>query len=259
MEIKNIITYLIITLFFTTLISGANYKENSQFNYLDLYIDQNSQTNKVSYEIKFEENQDFQFEMQTYYNNEKINKTCSHQSNAMSKTITCEIPKLGNGEYKFIATMTNYNGQITKTLQNTQYIYQNTQTNINFKEIDNNNTEITISITGESTDLKVNQLIPKEVIAELTPENKDSLITTTTFYQIIESDPLISWNIEKSPANITYTINKKISLEDRQKFKVEITQNTPFKIIKVIITLLIIVIILLIFRPLFKKNGKKDK
>ena len=104
----------------------------------------------------------------------------------------------------------------------------------------------------------VTHRIPKEVIEELTYENRDEHINSNLDYVILESDPLIAWHVEKPPANITYTINKKLTQNEINNFQTSVKESEKFNFLNYLVYFLIIVIILLVLEPiLIKKKNKK--
>jgi len=259
--IRKIITIIIIFAMAITTTHAA--QNNKQLKYLYLHMDKNSQTNKVSYELNFN-NQEavdtLKFKMQTLFNGKKINKTCSktikQEENTIYKKITCEIPKLGNGEYTFIAELKNNQNEIITKLTNYEYIYENSIPKIVFKEIGDDKTQVTITIEEKFENIIIQSKIPKEVIENLNKKNKDELITASQEYKIIKADPLIAWSLDRTPANVTYTINKKVTIDDQKKFKVQIKENSFLtKGLKYIMFILILIIIGFIFKPIISKKN----
>lgn len=126
---------------------------------------------------------------------------------------------------------------------------------INFETTPNGNTLITILVESDNDKpVDVYHTIPKEVIPQLTNDNRDELIQSNQEFVIIKEDPLIAWHVEKPPATINYTINKEISLEDRNNFSVEIKESEKFNKLKFLVYFLIITIIVLTLEPIFKKK-----
>lgn len=246
-------------MFFITL-NGVCVFGQSNLEYLYLDFNSSEQTNKVSYGISNLKNQEYVFEMNMYYNNEKYEKSCNEKISSKEDTIynkiTCQIQKLGDGEYTFEGNLYEMINDekilITKTIDK-EYIYLEKSSNIKFiSNEEDQTTTIIIEVNGDKP-VQVINTIPKSVIELLTEENQENLIKSNYEYEIIEADPVIAWNIEEPPGTINYTINKKISTEEQKEFQIEIKDDPAFKFIKYGILVLILVILLLLFRPILKK------
>jgi len=233
-------------------------EEVSDLNYLHFTLDENSNTNKISFELLFNNNikKGDIFELNIYYKDEfKI--TCKNILDVSEDTkytkITCEVPKLGDGKYDFKGKILREDKTIL-TFKETEFISNNLNFNINFDMSKKDSTPISIKIGGNSENITIENFIPKEVIEELTEENKNQLILSEKEFTIIDSDPLIAWNIERTPTEINYTINKKISKKDTEKFKIGVKDNKTFNYMKYIVFFLIVLIILFLSKPLFIKK-----
>lgn len=231
---------------------------SSNVNYLYFYQDDVSATNKVAYEIIFNDNlfggDIFKFE--ALYDGEVVN-TCENElifdDTSIYKKIVCDVNKMGDGSYDFVAKIIR-DGQTLITLNNQVYVLDNINAQTDFLDL-NDSTIVFLNVEGKGENLVVSSRIPKEVIENLDDDNKDNLILSDLEYEIIENDPLIAWSIEKAPAKVNYTINKKISDVDKENFKLEITQKKEFLLFKAFIFVLIFIIIIIILKPLiFKKK-----
>lgn len=256
---KVLVIAIMIMSLFATSYCAENLDDEKYFIYNGFRQYDDEQTNKVSYSIKVEPDTPYNFELNYYYN-EKFVDTCSKEisinDDEMFKKVTCEIQKLGDGEYIFDANLYSSQTDFQINIFEKAYIYRNSVAFIHFEDLDES-TKITITVDGLHEKLQVQSYIPKEVIAYLDDSNKDELIESQLEYEILESDPLIAWNVQDTPTQINYTINKKITEEQRKQFKVEITQTKGFAFAKYIIFALIIIIIGLLIKPMLKKNAKK--
>lgn len=260
-KLKRLLFPLIIIIIALHSCFAAN-NDVSEFKYLYFKLDKNAQTNKIAYSIETQNDKDYYFEMKFKYNNIIQEKTCEKtlekNSEIEFKKIICEVPKLGDGKYEFIATISDENNNLIEERKNIQNLYKNTKSEISFIE-NGEQTTIVIDIEGTDENLQVLHEIPKEVIESLTEENKNSLIKTDYEYEIIEEDPLIAWNIDRPPRKINYTINKQLTQEERDKFNVEITEKSYFNFIKYLTILLIAGILIFLLYPTIKKKNKNKK
>ena len=126
------------------------------------------------------------FEMRYYYNQEITNDVCSRDLISESEfdraKITCEVEKLGAGKYTFIGVMKDSEENTVDFEVNVLKIQDEVYSQIEFIE-EGDKTHILINVEGEGENLLVKNRIPKEVIELLTPENKDTLITTDFEYE----------------------------------------------------------------------------
>lgn len=260
----NLILFLLL---FTNIVFGfQNETESESLKYLNLNIDESSNMNKVSYDIIYlqENNIIFnKFAVDIYYNGkfkDRCEKNLIYDNNVVSEKITCEVFKYGEGEYKFIASI-YVNDEVfdsitnTKTIFNSNNIYKFENENATIEFIDlEDKTTVVIVINKEGENFKIFNSIPKSVILMLNEDNKNSLITTDFDYEIIESDPLIAWTVDKAPAKINYTINRKITSQEKKEFVIEVQNESVINKFKWVIYILILVIIGLTLKPAFKKD-----
>ncbi len=258
----NLKSFFLIFIFLISLNGIFALGGESNFHFLNFFIDENSDTNKVSYELIY--NGELQtgdiFKVEIYFNSELVDESCvkelSISSDILFTKFVCEVPKNGEGEYTFIGKIIRDGEEINVDLTK-QYI--NSDGSSASLVLDNNyddKTIIYIEVNSESEDLIVKSRIPKSVIENLDEDNRDELIYSELEYEILESDPLIAWSIEKAPAKINYTINKKVSNEDLENFQIEVENSAAFKGLNYILILVILLIIFLVFRPLLKKIRK---
>lgn len=244
-----------------TLLANAYSYENFEFLFFNL--DENSNTNKVSYVIRNQGdiNGADNFNLKIYHNDVLIDECNSllefGESTYLSK-LTCDVPKAGVGEYRFVAKVFDDGGEEIGRIENLRIIEgksMKTDSGSMSFEVYKNTTWVSIEVNESGKNLTLMHHIPKEVIRELTDENKDSLISSELDYVIIEADPLIAWNVENPPATINYTINKKVSSEDMKNFKMEIENDSHFLIVKYLVIFLIILIILMALKPMLSKKN----
>ncbi len=256
--IKKIVFLLTLFSLFFSFAYALDDSKNS-FNYFTFRIDENSNTNKLYYEINYDANLDLDIFVVKIFHNGVLKDTCQkslkRNSDVVSEKIVCEVQKYGGGEYNFISSI-SFNGTIINFLNNTEilpYIYSFNEINSTLEFLDlGDKTQITINLNQNLENIQVTNLIPKEVISNLTQLNKNSLIYSKLDYEILDSDPLIAWNVEKAPTKINYTIQKHINLEDQKNFVIEIKDESLVNKFKWIIYILIIIIIIFTF-----KNGLK--
>ena len=244
------------------LLFTVNAFDENNFDYIYFHIDSQSSTNKVSYGLSYPNNEEYSFEMYIYYNGLKQEQICQIKiptgENTQYSKITCEIQKLGEGEYTFEGFLYDKDKALIKKTLNKEYITKDDKNN-KMEFISNPDDTTTIIITiNTNQSITITNEIPKSVIESLTEENKNSIIKSNIEYEILDEDPLIAWNIEEPPATINYTINKKISVEEQKQFQLKIKNDMAFKGIKYAILAVIVIILILIFRPLYKKD-KNEK
>ncbi|MDA3856483.1 MAG: hypothetical protein PF569_09585 [Candidatus Woesearchaeota archaeon] len=237
--------------------------EKDILTYLFLYIDEEAPSNKISYEINYLSGLSSLFELNLKFNSSDEDLEdfegviCSYdlsfnEGDERYEKITCEVSKLGDGEYEFSAVLKDELGEVVNFFSNTEFLYSGISANQEFIDL-GDKTQVILHIDGSMEGLKIGSRIPKEVIENLNSENQDDLIFSDLEYEILDEDPLIAWSVEEIPSDINYTINKKVSLADREKFKIEVADNASFKFINYLAILLVGVILFFIFRPMFKK------
>ncbi len=183
-----------------------------------------------------------------------IEKSCSYLFDDISGLygkITCPIESRGNGNYEFRGIL-DIQGEKVFVTNSRLAIFENISSSFTFKEVENG-TQITLHIGGSGENVQILSRIPKEVIELLTPENQDSLISSELPYEIIEADPLIAWNVEKIPTDVSYTIKKNISIENRNNFAVEIRESEETHVLTYLIFILLLIVLFFVFKPMFKK------
>jgi len=271
MKFNKFINTILFLLFFQIFLVNSTdiltLKSDNFFNYLNFEENTNSSNYIVSYEILYNKNIEgnIDFNLELIYNDNLKKNLCVQNleinNNLIFKKVNCNIPKLGSGNYLLKAILIK-DKKIVGALENSYTINSiivkenNSNSQISFEEIEGNKTRITIEILEEGKNLIVLTKIPKEVIENLNEDNKNSLIETQLDYEIIESDPVIAWNIENSPTKINYTINKKIEEKDMKNFKLEIKDTQNFQIFKYLIFFLIFIILILIIKPIIFKSKR---
>jgi len=259
--IKRLLTLLSILFLVMTTTSFAESQEDfgDKLNYLYFYLDNSSQTNKIAYDVLFDDVRISKLESDIYYNNELVD-SCNYDFTGIDSMsyvkVICEIDKLGDGVYTFKSRLIDNNENILVSKENNESIYSNTNAQISFIDLEGNRTTVVLTIEGTGENIFVNHTIPKEVIPSLTENTKDTLIKTDSDFKILNEDPLIAWTVDKAPAKINYTINKKISDEDKQKFQVELSEDENFQSLKLVILGLIILIVGITLKPMLKKSKK---
>lgn len=234
------------------------FSQENTLKYLYFFQDDNSESNKIAYEIKITDDLKAQDKLKVnlFFNNESKGNICLQELNSEDNTyyskIICEVPKLGNGDYEFVAEIDGIN--VKESITNNEYVFENNTAKTSFIDNLDNTTTVVIDVEGNGENLVIYNKIPKEVISLITKDIKNDLIKSELNFDIIEEDPLIAWNIEKAPTKINYTINKQISNDDRKNFKVILKNDNNFMLLKYFIFLLIFVIIILIILPILKKK-----
>lgn len=238
-------------------------KSSSNFEYLYFDIDNNSLTNKVAYEITNGDESYMYLQMNIIFNNQSIEDKCLKQLNlskdTIFKKITCEVPKLGEGEYILNASILDVDNNVLMTVISKEYIFKDSWATLKIADLENNRTEIIIEVNGIDKNLLVQSYIPKSVIEYLDNTNRYDLIETKDDYMILDADPLIAWDIDRPPRTINYTVNKKITQLQKNEFKIDIVETKTFKMFRYIVFCCILVIVLLVFKPLFSNVKKKFK
>lgn len=263
MNIRKIITLLLLSL--TIILQSGFALTDTGFNYLNFYEDNTSSKNKISYELTKSQFSDLatgdKFRLDIYFDDAIVDDSCSKaiefKETTFYKKITCEIDKLGPGNYVFVGQILRDDKIINKVI--TKQIISNSGTaSLNYKILENS-TQIEIQVDSNSENLKIINTIPKEIIAKITEETKTQLINSKQDFEIIESDPIIAWNIDKAPKTIEYEINSKANIKDLENMEIELQEQTSYTYLTYILYTLIIIIILVLLKPIFKKNKTKQK
>jgi hypothetical protein len=259
MLIKNI--FLVLILLFS-LNSIYALEGDSNFKFLNFYIDSESQTNKVSYELTYDENlrTDDVFQVEMYYEGDLVDDNCVKDlivsSEILFTKFVCDVPKSGFGEYTFIGKILRDGQEINVDLSKHYLEEEGNLFSLTFDTSLEDKTIINIELNSEGEDLLIKSRIPKNVIEILNDENKESLIYSELEYEILEEDPLIAWSVDRAPTKINYTINKKVSNEDLQDFRIEVEDSLAFKGLNYILIFVILLIIFLVFKPLINRIKK---
>ncbi len=253
-----------IIILLTLSIAGQAVFAKDNFNYMYFFLDKESQEgNKISFEVvnDGELKNDDMFTLDLKINNVIEYEICKKILNLDGNTgflkITCIVPKdYDLGEYVFTAHIIRDNN-IVKTEKAYVNLNENFKSDILFKELEGNKTLIELRFEN-TTQIRGNYIleheIPKSVIALLNDDNKDFLITSPLEYQILKEDPLIAWSIDKAPSKINYTMNKRISEDQKAEFSVDIKKDNYFSKMSYVVLFLIIIIVVAAFYPLLKKK-----
>jgi len=248
-------------LFFLIVIIPNAFSQESSFNYVSFLNDENSQMNKVSYEIVFnnEIHVGDRFAVDTYFNGKKQNTLCEKKldfdKSTLFRKITCEVPKLGEGEYLFVGTISRDN-QVIQQRVNKEYISDSSSASLDFKE-ENEKTIVSIKVQKNLTNKELVHYIPKTVLPKITKNNKAQLESSQDF-RIIKEDPIIAWDLEATNSDeIQYKVQGKIDPKVKKEFTIKIQEKTKeTKNLEYILIFAIVVVIILILSPLFKKSKK---
>ncbi len=257
--IKKFNFIILLSLLFLTMLQ---FVFSSNLEFIRFNLDENSiESNKLSYSFNFDSKieENLIFSVDLFYNGDLIEEEICYQDleynpNNIFRTIICPIKKeYNNGELKVIANIKK-NSQIIETIEKKFYLYQNTYSQIKFENFDDK-TKVIIEVNGDKENFVLKHEIPKEAIPLLNPKNKDSIIISySQDYIILEEDPIIAWNIKKSPEKIEYVIDANVEEETQKDFKISINESKDFSYLKYIILILIFVILFMIFYPIFKKK-----
>ncbi len=260
--------FLILLISFSSVL-GENIvdQKGSNLDFLKIYSNPNIEFNKISYEVMFNDNildsDNFILEIYKLENNEFnlistiCNQKLSRTDDSVYRKITCDLSKNYSGFYLFKGKIFRNSELIDESVK---LLNLNSDFNVEFNNVELGTKIIMHIYEGNlSSNFKVLNEIPKEIISELNEDNWDSYILDyNANYSILKSDPLIAWNIEKRPTDVEYTINKKIDREDLTKFKIEVEleEDSLFSstLFNYIILFLILLLIIMMVKPKFKKN-----
>jgi hypothetical protein len=257
MKIKQLLVYILLLTTFTNLIYA-------ELNFISYTQENNSISEKISYSITSFENlkptDDFKLEI--YSEDQLIDDSCikplNFKEDTFFKKIICETKTLENSQYTFVGTIIR-NNEIVETSITKYSIFESSKSILNYKILENE-TLISIQVESDLKNYQVEHYIPKEIIAELTAENQNELIESELPYEILDSDPIIAWNIDESPKTIEYKIKKKTNAQDLENMDISINSTSKaYTYLSYILYLLIILIIGVILKPMFKKNKKQIK
>lgn len=222
-----------------------------------LYVIDSGDTLQVAFGFNYELIESgSKFYIQTFLNDELLlDESCTQVFDSIEGIygkVTCPIEIQGDGNYNFVGIL-EYEDSIVYVSNQKFSQYEGITSTFSFKEVDEG-TLITLFIEGEGEHVRVLSDIPGEVISYLDEENKDQYIISDLPFEILESNPLIAWNVEKIPTEINYTIKKNISQQERNDFGVEIRESEGTHYLTYIIFVLFLVVLFFIFKPAFKKK-----
>lgn len=247
--------------FLMLLFLSLSYASNEGFEFISFEKPQNSNSFKLNYGLsylgEYEENDYFKVDF--YFNNSYDSVLCSKTLNLDEDMIfsrkTCDVEDMGSGTYQFIGYVLR-DGLVYKKHISTHYLNKDSNSNIEFIDYENQ-TQVNIYVDSNLEKVTLYHDIPKEVIPRLTYENMGQYITSSMEFEIIEENPLIAWNLEAPPKNVSYKLNKKLSDEEKLKFKVNIEETKSFLFFKFLTSALILILVILIFRPILENQSKK--
>jgi hypothetical protein len=256
MKIKQLLLYIIVLITFTNL-------TYAQVGFISHITDINSTKDKLSYSItNFEDLKiDDTFTLEIYNNAKLIDDSCVKKldftQDTFFKKIICESDKLLQGEYTFVGLIMREDTQISKSI--TKLTAEKLSKSIINYEILENETIITIQVESKLETYQVEHYIPKEIIAELTLENQHDLIESELEFEILDSDPIIAWNIDESPKTIEYKIKKTSNSQDLSNLNVKINSSSQvYTYLSYVLYILIFLIIGVILKPIFKSKKIKQ-
>lgn len=224
--------------------------------YVDFYKNSDMSSHKISYAIY--PTKDFNgegvFNLEVFLNGTSFSK-CSQDFELTPiepyTKVICEVEVVDSGDLTFVANVYQ-DDRLIQEVVSKEYLFLGDDIEVNYIENENSTTVEIYVDTNVST--KIIQEIPKSVIALVTPENRDEVLVSNLEYEIIEEDPIIAWNVENSPTKINYTINKKLTAEEKTQMKLKVEENKSFKWM---IYVAILVVLLLLFSPIFFKKKRK--
>ena len=211
-----------------------------------------------------DESLEFDLEFSYKYNNEILNRKCSHNiifedNLKYQKKVYCDIPKQEeNGMYTAIIKLSNPTSNEELYMINETFFYDSKESYalLSFQENDRG-TQVTIDLSNEniSDDTTIYHDIPREVINSITPENKDLVIDSDKEFKIIEQNPIISWNVDSRDERIEYIIlNKSVDESLKKQFQTYPSENDS---ITTVVIFSIVVLLIIIFLPLLKNIRNK--
>lgn len=236
---------------------------SSYENYIDFYdITKEDSLYYVSYDFDFRGNfsEEEYFEVELLYEDQPQGKICNKQINTAEESIfqkiTCQFEHRGPGEYTLRHYIKNQNDTLYE-FESSFYEQDEAYGYYDFKNRGENGTEVVVKIRGNISDAVVYSDIPSSVISNLNEENKDDLISSQREFTIIEENPLIAWNVESVPEDISYEVKKNISQKQQEEFSLKITQSSKFSIVKYLSGFGIFLILFIIFIPVIRKLRHK--
>lgn len=209
------------------------------------------------------QSQEFNLEFMYEFEGKMLDSKCTHNvvfENDLKyqKRVYCNIPtQEENGIYTVMIKLSNpTNDEVLYEISET-FFYDSKESyaSLSFEENDRG-TQVTINLRGENIteETAIYHNIPQQVLNNITPQNKDSLIKSSKEFEIIEQNPIISWNVDSRDEEIEYTILNK-SVDDTYKKEFN-TYPVEDRSITTVVLFSIVVLLIIIFLPLLKKREK---
>lgn len=253
--LRKVLSLFVFVLFFAGL---AHAQENERYVYFFGHTVEGT-VHSFAYEIRNIDMQEHNFNVQFEARNSNgtymfsCSKNVSYDVSTISKKVVCDTPLEYTGS--LLLTVSVYeNEKLLDTTLKTFQFYKGLEQKISFT-VKNGVTLVELQLDGVGENVVVTHSIPKSVIPKLTAQNHLQYIESSRSFDIVNSDPVIAWNIEKLPATVNYTIKKEVSIQDQQEFSVSITQSPSFIWFKMFLFVLIVGVILLLF--VSKKSKRK--
>lgn len=245
-------------LFFIGLTSQSFAVWDHSLKYGDFYKNQETQNLEVSF-VVYQTNEFFgegKLELEVFLNG-KEHTTCQEdiklEVTKPNVEFICEIGKIKKGDLTLVGRLYQ-NGEVIAEVAKKEYVFENEGVQVNYIEMENYTILEIFVNTNVST--RIVQEIPKSVIEKVTPENKDEVLVSNLEYVIVEEDPVIAWHIDSPPEKINYTINKRLTPEQKAQMRLEAEENkTSYKWMIYIGVFLILIIM---FSPAILKKKKKQ-
>lgn len=207
------------------------------------------------------QSQEFDLEFSYVFNGEELNNKCTHgvifeDELRYQKKVYCDIPtQETNGMYTAQIKIFN-NSQSSAIYELNETFFYNSKNSYgvtSFEEIDRG-TQITIDLNNENIteETTIYHDIPRQVLNNINPQNKDSLIESNKEFEIIEQNPIISWKVDSRDTSIEYVLlNKSVNNTYKNEFN---TYPVEDRSITAVVLFSIVVLLIIIFLPLLKKR-----
>lgn len=198
------------------------------------------------------------------FNDKLLEKKCEfdvafENKYSYQKKVYCPIPPQSEtGVYSLsLFVKDENNNQIEPVKLSEISVYYNSNESkypIEFRDVEEG-TQVTIAINHKFDDnnsVVIHHQIPKEVIAEITPQNRGKLIASQKEFSIVEVDPIISWEVGPKDEELEYTLLD-TSVDENTKSKFNTYEPENNALTQGIIIIIIVLILLFIFVPFFFK------
>lgn len=194
------------------------------------------------------------------FNNRSIESICSHQisfsgESSIQKRVYCPIPVQDiSGIYTARISLNRDSEQMGE--EEIKFFYNSPSSDVTHQfRLTPQGTEVTINILniGVEEPFDLYHSIPKSVISRLNYQNKDEFIISDLDFEIIQENPIISWQVSSREERIQYV------LVDRELSEEEMVQFASYSVPKesglnLIILFSILILLLIIFVPFFTKK-----